>query len=297
MTGAVEVVSLVLAVFPLVISILENYEDGYRGLGDWVFFRREFAHLINGLNREQIIFRQHIERMLRSITESEFELKEMMDDLTSPGWESEELTAKLQHKLCGEGEYDNYIASIKGIHEYLVNMRRRVDRCGPPAHASNESAQKGLQLPKRFRKLQFAVQKNKWKDQVDSLGKQIDRVNKLFGEAQALSSGRQSKTATTVQIFSQTKSQALSLHKALSTGWKECNCQIPHTFKLMMSRRSNKTSTRGPDSHVLRISFPPVARSMAKDKALPDQNDTWCCFNTEMIDSNGGHRSSLSVPR
>lgn len=132
MSGTVEIVSLALAVFPLVISLLEHYEDGYNTLGDWVLFRREFTHLVNNLNREQIIFRQHIEGMLRSVTDSEFELKEMMDDTNSPNWVSEEVASKLKVKLSGDGEYENYHASIKAIHAHLMNMQIRLNRCGPP---------------------------------------------------------------------------------------------------------------------------------------------------------------------
>jgi hypothetical protein len=39
------------------------------------------THLVNELNREQIIFREHVEGALRFLTESEFELKETMDNV------------------------------------------------------------------------------------------------------------------------------------------------------------------------------------------------------------------------
>src|SRR5438105_2430540 len=108
MSGAIEVVGIALAVFPLVISFLEHYQDGFDSLRDWVFFRREYTHLVNNLNREQIIFRQHVEVMLRSITDSEVELKEMMDNAEDERWRSQDLALKLKQKLCGEGEYENY---------------------------------------------------------------------------------------------------------------------------------------------------------------------------------------------
>ncbi|KAI0384932.1 hypothetical protein F5Y04DRAFT_201728 [Hypomontagnella monticulosa] len=291
MSGAVELVSLALAVFPLVISLLEHYEDGYHTLGDWVFFRREFTQLVNNLNREQIIFRQHIEGMLRSITDSEYELKEMMEDVNSSRWASEELVSKLKSKLSGEGEYENYNSSIEAIHVHLMNMKTRLDRCRPPINRSNDSNSKGLQLQRPFRKLQFALRKNKWREQVENLGREIDRVDKLFSEAEALAPARQSKASGTTQVFRQTKSQASSLYKAISKGWGSCKCQTPHTFKLLMNRRSHKKPSEGLDSHVLKVSFPQTAQPWPRGEISLDMDGTWWGFNTTMINSTKGYRS------
>ena len=124
--SGIEAVGIALAVFPLVINLLEHYQDGYDTLRDYAHFRREFTHLVNELNREQIIFRQHVEGTLRSITESEFELKEMMDDARSERWRSPHLALELQRKLCGDGEYENYRASMWAIHDNLETMSTRL---------------------------------------------------------------------------------------------------------------------------------------------------------------------------
>ncbi|KAI0451143.1 hypothetical protein F5B21DRAFT_528256 [Xylaria acuta] len=268
MFGALEIVCLSLSIFPLVISLLEHYEDGYHSLSDWVLFRREFVHLVNSLSREQIIFRQHIEGMLRSITDSEYDLKEMMDDMDSSGWSNAVLISRLKSKLSGEGEYENYNTSIETIHNCLKSMKTRLDRCGPPTDITTGSTLRRLQLQRRFRKLQFALRKDK----------QIDRVDKLFGEAEALAPARQSKTLITAQIFSETKEQASSLHKAISMGWRQCDCESPHAFKLIMKHRSHKTLSQIPASRVLKISFPRSARSRAKSKASVDEHNT--CHNS-----------------
>lgn len=124
--SGIEIVSVALAVFPLVISLLEHYQDGYDTLRDFAHFRREFTHLVNELNREQIIFRQHVEGTLRSIIDSEYELKEMMDDAGSERWKNPDLAWKLQQKLCGHGEYENYQSSMWAIHDNLASMSKRL---------------------------------------------------------------------------------------------------------------------------------------------------------------------------
>ena len=44
----------------------------------------------------------------------------------------------------------------------------------------------GHRLQQRFRKLHFVTRKKKLRQQIVDLGMQMDRVGKLFGEAEAL---------------------------------------------------------------------------------------------------------------
>ncbi|KAI1327597.1 hypothetical protein F5Y16DRAFT_371169 [Xylariaceae sp. FL0255] len=287
MIGALDIIGLALNIFPLLITLLEHYEDGYNTLGDWVFFRREFVQLMNSLNREQIIFRQHIEVMLRSIIDSEYELSDMMDDASNPGWSDPKLTARLKSKLSGDGEYANYNSSLEAINACLVNLQSKLERCGPLTDATMATSNtiKRLHLHKRFRKLQFALRKTKWQEQVENLGKQIDRVSKLFGEAEALAPARQSKPSTSASIFKQTKTQASSLHRAISMSWKDCSCEDPHAFKLIMMHRSHKPLSKGRASagRELKISFPRYTRSTLSGDQDGTVESAWSCFNTTMI--------------
>lgn len=132
MSGAIEIVGFSLAVFPLVISLLEHYQDGYESLQDWIFFRREFTQIVNELHREQILFRQQIESMLCSITDSGFDMKGMMEDVQSDRWKNPELNARLKKKLCGDGEFENYYSSLQSIHANLEKMAKKLKACEPP---------------------------------------------------------------------------------------------------------------------------------------------------------------------
>lgn len=128
--SGIEAAGLALAVFPLLIGLLERYQNGYEKLRDWALFRREFTRLVNDLHREQILFRQHVESTLRSVTDSEFELMEMMEDAQDPRWKSEAVAQRLKKKLSGSGEYENYMLSIKSIHENLMDMSEKLKRYG-----------------------------------------------------------------------------------------------------------------------------------------------------------------------
>lgn len=301
MSGAIEAVGLALAGFTLVISFLEHHEEGFDTLRDWVFFRREFTHLVNDLNREQIIFRQLVESMLRSIIDSEFELKEMMENAQSDQWKSQDLALKMKQKLCGDGEYESYQSSLWSIHEHLVSMEKKLNSCGPTVashylrpektwsfpltqeqdNASGDASHKGLQFQKMFRKLQFIIRKKKWQEKVVYLGRQIDRVGKLFGEAETLAPARQSRVGATHEAFGRTKCQASSLHTAITKGWT-CTCDKPHFFKLVI-RRPKIGASPETGSSVLKVSFPLRPLSGANQAKQVSDKDAWCTFDTTMV--------------
>jgi hypothetical protein len=134
--SGVEAAGLALAVFPIVIGFLERYQDGYQMLRDWVLFRREFTRLVNDLHREQILFRQHVESALRSVTDSEFELMEMMEDPQDLRWKSEILAQRFKRKLSGTGEYENYMSSIGSIYDNLNDMSEKLKRYGSSVRRS-----------------------------------------------------------------------------------------------------------------------------------------------------------------
>jgi hypothetical protein len=132
MSGVLEIAGLTLAAFPLVISLLETYEKGYEGLQVWLFFRREFTHLLNELIREKILFGQQMEGLLRSITDSDFDMGEMLSNLQSAEWKSLELTSRLRKRLSGPGEFESYDSSVHSIHRNLDKMATKLRSCEPP---------------------------------------------------------------------------------------------------------------------------------------------------------------------
>ena len=166
----------------------------------------------------------------------------------------------------------------------------------------------GHRLQQRFRKLHFVMRKKKWRQQIVDLGRQIDRVGKLFGEAEALAPARQSRSSRTHQAFGNVRSQASSLHKAITDAFA-CACDTPHAFKLVMAKAPKiPTSWPGanPPSRILKVSFPLCSRAWAMPRTVLKKQDAWCSFDTTMVSppetsrpllsnsSFGGSRSSIS---
>ena len=56
MITGVETAGLVLAIFPLLVSALEHYQEGFERLSDWWKFRTEFLGLMHAIGRQAILF-------------------------------------------------------------------------------------------------------------------------------------------------------------------------------------------------------------------------------------------------
>ena len=166
----------------------------------------------------------------------------------------------------------------------------------------------GHRLQQRFRKLHFVMRKKKWRQQIVDLGRQIDRVGKLFGEAQALAPARQSRGSRTHQAFGHVRSQASSLHKAITDAFA-CACETPHAFKLILAKPPKIPSSwlgGNTPSRILKVSFPLCSRAWTMPRIVLEKHDAWRSFNTTMVSvpetdklllaesSFGGSRSSIS---
>ena len=132
MSGPLEVAGLALAVFPLIISLLEHYDEGFQAVATWRFYRLEFSTLVGQLNHENILFQQHIEGLVRSISDSEYDIRKMMSDPHCDEWGAPELATRLHRKMSKEGEFEAYRSSIQSIHDNLDKLAKRLERCRPP---------------------------------------------------------------------------------------------------------------------------------------------------------------------
>lgn len=122
MATGVETAGLILAAFPLVISALEHYENGFQVIREWVRFRGEFAAFLNALIRQRIFFRQNIEELLGPIVATEYDISILLDRPGGKAWADETLNAKLRQRLPGKYEYESYATTVSYIMETLHKL-------------------------------------------------------------------------------------------------------------------------------------------------------------------------------
>ena len=126
MASGIEIAGVILATFPLLISAIEYYENGFQPIKEWIRFRGEFATFMNALIRQKIFFRQNIEELLSPIISSEYEMSLMLDHPGGRAWSDNELDDKLRRRLPGKYEYESYTTTVSYILETLEKLKAKL---------------------------------------------------------------------------------------------------------------------------------------------------------------------------
>jgi hypothetical protein len=146
-------------------------------------------------------------------------------------------------------------------------------------------ASKSLDLEEQFKRLRFTLGRKGWHERVEKLGHQIDRVGKVLGNAESLAQVRQSRGFSISWGFKKVRSQAVSLHEAITKGFT-CSCKNEHAFKLLLPDRAKPHPT-DPETGLrpLRVAFPLRQRLWAKPCTLMHARDLWCTTDATMVAS------------
>ena len=111
-----EVAGVVLAVLPLFISALEQYENGLDPIRAFLEFDSELPNQIRKLRDQHIIYNLTIRALLESIVESE-DIEEMISNPGGASWNYGAMQEMLEERL-GES-YQAYFDTIKHMEEIM----------------------------------------------------------------------------------------------------------------------------------------------------------------------------------
>lgn len=115
-----EIVGVVFAVFPLILSGLEKYGQGFEVVRT-VFNRNDaYNDCRRRLKREQRVFNGNIERLLKPIVVDDQQRNELLADLDGSSWTSPHLEQSIRDRLSGN--YDVYLETVQGISELLKSL-------------------------------------------------------------------------------------------------------------------------------------------------------------------------------
>lgn len=123
MSGA-EVAGLILAVMPLFISALEDYNDGLDPVKAFLRWERELPQFIRKLRNQHVHYEQTLRLLLAPIT-TEFDLAEMIADPNGELWKEESMAEKLQEKLAES--YQAYQGTIQDIERIMKKIASKLD--------------------------------------------------------------------------------------------------------------------------------------------------------------------------
>ncbi|PGH13361.1 hypothetical protein AJ80_06355 [Polytolypa hystricis UAMH7299] len=247
--SGIETAGLVLAVMPLIISAIENYESVIEPARAFLKWRGQLSDAIRELYLGRTTYDQTIRLLLMSIINQE-DLDQMMDDPTSEHWKDNELAANLRLKL--KKSYDPCMLTIKEIEGIMITIAECLNIDG-----SHQVTQYGLGsvvlanppqsgTPILFKKFQFRnrVKFSMKRQRVRSLLERLDKCNTRLQNytetAAKLAAGEEEEP---YQVHARVKftaplgciqDNATKLHQALSRNW--CTSHQSHRACLLLEQ-------------------------------------------------------------
>ncbi|KAI9652014.1 MAG: hypothetical protein M1831_007255 [Alyxoria varia] len=270
-----ETISLILAIFPLVISGLEHYEEGFQSMKEWYKFRAEFALFVNKLAQQKIFFRQNIENLLSPAVQSDYDLTKMLDDPNDGLWRSQKLESRLRARLAGINEYECYMLLLIEIHRLLNKLRRKLKI--EPA--------KGLgKVEYEFRRVSYTLGRSRRQALLTELERNNNDLQKLLGNSDMLEPIRRVRNNTLPKAFERIRMQAASLHAAVLKALL-CDCSVSHSTSLLLSKDNESPSSQNSENETstkLSMYFPLKSGAWSSSYTLSKSTDGWYAAEAEM---------------
>lgn len=118
-----EVVGVVLASIPLIISALEHYNRGRAIIGRWKRYDREVKGLIRNLRVEEIKMKNICEKLLLGLV-SPSEVEAMIRAPTGGLWNEKTIKMKVRGRLSDCADIFDEI--VRGIKDNVVEMQEKL---------------------------------------------------------------------------------------------------------------------------------------------------------------------------
>lgn len=289
MITGVETAGLVLAIFPLLISALEHYQEGFERLSDWWKFRTEFLGFMHVIGRQAILFDENLEELLSPIITSDAEMDALLRDPTGSFWRRTELEEKLRD--CLPKSYESYRNTIDDMKETMDALQKKLGIQNGKLTWTDDANR--IKWEYEFRRIKYVLSKKKREKLVGDLTANNEELQKLFTSSERLAPLR--KRRRTPNAFKRIREQACGLYSVLATGWR-CQCTDatpPHQANLLLEKRidtldrHHRAKTTDPSAVQLRVLF--LLRTESRGFPL-----SWQETEIKLIEAEGGHLLSLT---
>ncbi|KAF2115033.1 hypothetical protein BDV96DRAFT_91523 [Lophiotrema nucula] len=239
--SGVEVAGIALAVLPLFISALEDYEEGLDPIKSFMRWERELPKFIRKLRNQHVHFAQTMRLLLEPIT-TDVELDEMLDNPSGRMWKDADMSRRLEDRL--QESYHAYQSTILDIEKIMKKIALKLDLDRAKELSRNDlEAMLAANRPKgdkfEFRKrVRFGMGKKTIKgllEELDECNKELERFSDRSEKLETVRRATKPLFATKLQ---QIQSYAQSLHSTLVSSWS-CSCKSYHQTNLQLEQRGN----------------------------------------------------------
>ncbi|ORY09924.1 hypothetical protein BCR34DRAFT_486580 [Clohesyomyces aquaticus] len=239
--SGVEIAGIALAVLPLIINAIEDYNEGLDPVKAFLRWERELPQFIRKLRNQHVHFSQTMRLLLEPIT-TEFELAEMLSDPSGQMWKDKEMSIKLKNKL--QESYQAYQSTISDIERIMKKIAGKLDLNRSTNVTRNDLEAMLVANPKKGSKYDFKkrVRFGMSKKTIKGLLEELDECNKelerFTDRSEKLESVRKVMKPSFANRIQRIQNYAKNLHSVILSSWA-CSCQPYHKTSLQLEQRAN----------------------------------------------------------
>ena len=153
--SGLEVVGLVLGIFPLVISAFEHYKDVHKAANLIVGFETAYRRSLDDVKDEQLFFHLSLEELLLPMTrlddfEDDEALETILSDLTSQIWRTGDVPSVFQERLGPA--YSRFVEIACALHGLLSRLLATLITDKPLLRARLEAKTVRISVPQLRRR-------------------------------------------------------------------------------------------------------------------------------------------------
>ncbi|KAL5415698.1 hypothetical protein PMIN06_002302 [Paraphaeosphaeria minitans] len=241
--SGVEVAGLVLGAFPLIITALEHYRDGFEPLHEWWTFESEFVNFIEEVKTQQDRFDNNLERLLSPFKFSDTQMNALLSQQSPEAWKGQDLQSGLMERLGRS--YDSYMAICRKMNKTLRHLEKLVGiRDGASLYVA--ASKWNLEM----HRLRVSFSKKKFKH-VQLLRKYNIELKDLLSSNDKLAPFRRvRKEEHLMASLWNTRQHSQAFYTALKSRW-DCTCGMSHESRIRLDVLDRDQRSTDPILHVL----------------------------------------------
>lgn len=261
MTGF-EVVGVVLAVLPLLVTALEHYADGISTLKNMRDYESVVETLVTSFSLASAIYRNSCENLLRPLMLADIQFCELLNDPgAASSWVGEDLSNKLRERLGSS--YPPYVSSVKQLNKRIDLFKKKLNldndmkvgtlpkissllncrielSCQPSWIKKDGSIETSLRqrfFHKPWRHIKIGFDTNKFASLLVEIEHDINQIDMLTRGSIALEPQRlERKRQDNAMYWLEIRNHARRLYESINLRWL-CACQHPHRANLRLDLR------------------------------------------------------------
>ncbi|KAI1383487.1 uncharacterized protein F4822DRAFT_420813 [Hypoxylon trugodes] len=232
--AGVEVVGIVLATIPLVISAIEHYEDALQTINRWRSTTRELQSLKRRLGTQQAIFTNTCEHLLGGLV-SATDLETMIADPFGPSWQDPDIKCKIEMRLdrVREQFHNTAKAMVEAVEQFKVRLD--LDETGKVKWVEAKA------IVRELRRATFIIRRSHYDDLLNSLSEGNQDLKTLTNQSLQLEPER--KTSYQGRLLVLLRGISKKAYSAVLNNL-QCTCSTSHGASLEMGTLDIKSTDK-----------------------------------------------------